>query len=70
MICTSCWWTGSRSPRQGATFKIYHNPLVNWLWIGGIVLLFGTLVAAWPDREPEGERKRAAARKQTVPSEA
>jgi cytochrome c-type biogenesis protein CcmF len=37
----------------GATFKIYHNPLVNWLWLGGIVFILGTLVAAWPDKEPE-----------------
>ncbi len=38
---------------QGATFKIYHNPLVNWLWLGGIVFILGTLIAAWPDRDPE-----------------
>jgi cytochrome c-type biogenesis protein CcmF len=38
---------------QNATFRIYHNPLVNWLWLGGIVFILGTLVAAWPDREPE-----------------
>ena len=37
----------------GATFKIYHNPLVNWLWLGTIVFILGTLVAAWPDKEPE-----------------
>jgi cytochrome c-type biogenesis protein CcmF len=37
----------------GATFKIYHNPLVNWLWLGGFVFLLGTLVAAWPDRDPQ-----------------
>jgi hypothetical protein len=36
----------------GATFKIYHNPLVNWLWFGGFVFILGTLVAAWPDKEP------------------
>lgn len=35
----------------GATFKIYHNPLVNWLWLGSIVFIFGTLVAAWPEKE-------------------
>jgi len=29
----------------GATFKVYHNPLVNWLWIGSLVFIFGTLVA-------------------------
>ena len=38
---------------QGATFKIYHNPLVNWLWLGGLVFILGTLVAAWPDKDPE-----------------
>lgn len=30
---------------QQATFKVYHNPLVNWLWIGGFVFVIGTLVA-------------------------
>ncbi len=38
---------------QGATFKVYHNPLVNWLWLGGLVFILGTLVAAWPDKDPE-----------------
>jgi cytochrome c-type biogenesis protein CcmF len=37
----------------GATFKIYHNPLVNWLWLGGFVFIIGTLIAAWPDKDPE-----------------
>jgi len=36
---------------EGATFKVYHNPLVNWLWIGGLVFILGTLVAAWPEGE-------------------
>jgi cytochrome c-type biogenesis protein CcmF len=43
----------------GATFKIYHNPLVNWLWLGGFVFILGTLVAAWPDRDPEKNRVSA-----------
>jgi cytochrome c-type biogenesis protein CcmF len=37
----------------GATFKVYDNPLVNWLWLGGLVFILGAVVAAWPDREPE-----------------
>ncbi len=37
----------------GATFKIYHNPLVNWLWFGGFLFILGSIVAAWPVREPE-----------------
>jgi len=44
---------------QGATFKVYHNPLVNWLWMGGFVFIFGTLIAAWPDKDPEVVPARA-----------
>jgi len=36
---------------EGATFKVYRNPLVNWLWLGAILLIFGTFVAGWPERE-------------------
>jgi cytochrome c-type biogenesis protein CcmF len=36
---------------QGATFKVYYNPLINWLWIGGWVFIAGILVAAWPEKE-------------------
>jgi cytochrome c-type biogenesis protein CcmF len=36
----------------GATFKVYHNPLVNWLWVGGFVFILGTMIAAWPDQDP------------------
>jgi cytochrome c-type biogenesis protein CcmF len=43
---------------SGATFKVYFNPLINFLWGGSLVFILGTLVAAWPERE----RKRAAAR--------
>jgi len=41
----------------GATFKIFVNPLVNWLWAGGFVFIFGTLVAAWPDRREYREHE-------------
>ena len=41
---------------NGATFKIYVNPLINWVWAGGIVFILGTLVAAWPD--PAEARRR------------
>jgi cytochrome c-type biogenesis protein CcmF len=42
---------------QGATFKVFHNPLVNWLWFGGFVFIFGTMVTAWPTREQELARR-------------
>lgn len=40
---------------QGATFKVFHNPLINWLWLGGFVFILGTLIAAWPDKDPQEE---------------
>jgi len=38
--------------QEGATFKVYHNPLVKWLWIGTWVFILGVVIAAWPDRKP------------------
>ncbi|MDQ7034490.1 MAG: cytochrome c-type biogenesis CcmF C-terminal domain-containing protein [Anaerolineae bacterium] len=33
---------------SSVSFAIYINPLINLVWWGGIVLVFGTLIAAWP----------------------
>ncbi|MCL5960589.1 MAG: hypothetical protein M1358_15015, partial [Chloroflexi bacterium] len=44
---------------MSASFKVMINPLVVWIWIGGGVLLLGTLIAFWPD---EKERRRLDAR--------
>jgi len=30
------------------TFKMYLNPLINWVWTGGLAMILGTLIAAWP----------------------
>jgi cytochrome c-type biogenesis protein CcmF len=43
---------------NGATFKVYVNPLVNWVWTGGFIFILGTLVAAWPNA---AEARRALA---------
>jgi cytochrome c-type biogenesis protein CcmF len=32
-----------------AVFRIYLNPLINWVWAGGFIFVLGTMVAAWPD---------------------
>jgi len=41
---------------DGATFKVFVNPLVNWLWVGSFAFLAGVLFAAWPDKDPAEER--------------
>ncbi len=38
-----------------AAFQVLITPLVAWLWIGGGVLLLGTLIAAWPTRPARRE---------------
>jgi cytochrome c-type biogenesis protein CcmF len=49
---------GSYDPPSGlATIQAYVNPLVAWLWIGGIILFLGTAVTMWPSA---AERREAA----------
>jgi len=31
-----------------ATLKVYRNPLVSWIWLGGAVFVLGTLAVMWP----------------------
>jgi cytochrome c-type biogenesis protein CcmF len=49
--------------QQGATFKVYHNPMVNFVWFGGVIFILGTLVAAWPHPRPRTSEQRAEMRR-------
>lgn len=31
------------------TYKIFLNPLVSFVWLGGLILVFGSFVVVWPD---------------------
>lgn len=33
---------------ESATFTIYINPLTMWMWVGGVVIVLGVLLAIWP----------------------
>lgn len=46
------WEDGGKT----ATFTIYINPLTAWMWVGGLILVLGTLIAAWP----HGSRRSTA----------
>jgi cytochrome c-type biogenesis protein CcmF len=35
-----------------ATFRAIVDPLVVWMWIGGLIALAGALIALWPARRP------------------
>lgn len=36
-----------------ATVKALVNPLISWIWLGGVVILVGALTALWPGRREE-----------------
>lgn len=44
------------------TFRAYWNPLISFVWLGGVMLIAGTMVALWPARKP-----RRVARQVDVP---
>ncbi|NTU62721.1 MAG: heme lyase CcmF/NrfE family subunit [Chloroflexi bacterium] len=46
------------------TIKAYINPLIQFLWVGGIILVIGTLVAMWPT--PAERRQTVAAPERAV----
>jgi len=40
-------WEGD-GPTAKVSVAIFVNPLVSWIWTGGVLLLFGTVVTLWP----------------------
>ena len=47
--------------QSNATFKVYWNPLINFVWWGGAILMIGTAVAAWPQPDKKREARRMQA---------
>ncbi len=47
---------------SAATFKVIVDPLVTWMWIGGLIALMGAAIALWPAR---GRRRGALVRTET-----
>jgi cytochrome c-type biogenesis protein CcmF len=41
---------------ETAELRISFNPLVVWVWIGGMVMAIGGLIVMWP----QAERRRAS----------
>jgi cytochrome c-type biogenesis protein CcmF len=55
-VILSYWEEGG----QLVTFKAVVNPLVAWMWIGGTVLVLGTLVAVWPAPQSVPSEQRSS----------
>jgi cytochrome c biogenesis factor len=49
----------SADPTTGrANFRVFVNPMVNFLWFGGLILVVGATICVFPDSR---ERKRLEA---------
>ena len=46
-----------------ASFQVYVNPLINWIWVGGVIVIIGFFVAFWPMPEKEPSAVRAVSRR-------
>ena len=44
-------------PDQSVALKVYINPLVNWIWIGGFVFILGNALVLWPFAERRAGRQ-------------
>ncbi len=45
-------YAGHSNDGTAPVIQVYINPLVNWIWIGSLLLVLGTLVALMPSRKP------------------
>jgi cytochrome c-type biogenesis protein CcmF len=53
-------YAGSVEGTEEAVYRITINPLVWWVWYGGMVLVFGGLVSMWPGDGPTAASRRRA----------
>jgi cytochrome c-type biogenesis protein CcmF len=53
-------WEGD-GPTASLSLAVFINPLVSWIWAGGLLLLLGTVVTLWPMPVPSRQRATALA---------
>jgi len=46
---------------SNATFRIIIEPLVLWIWVGGLIIAVGGFMSAWPSRRRPSRRRQTAA---------
>ena len=59
---------GDPAPGGGVAVRIYHNPLVPWIWLGTIIMVLGGLISLSDRRHRVGAPSRARRKAQTAPS--
>ena len=62
-------FSGIADDNQHAVINAHLNPLVNWIWIGGFVLVLGTLIALVPSSQPARSEQVASERPISQPTQ-
>ena len=63
---------GDGDPESGWTVRLYHNPLVPWIWVGAVIMVLGGLVSLSDRRHRVGvpeRRRRPSGAAAPVPAE-
>ncbi|MCA9736203.1 MAG: heme lyase CcmF/NrfE family subunit [Gemmatimonadota bacterium] len=59
---------GATGDAERATVEVQVNPLVGWIWYGGMLLALGSLIALWPTAVVRVDTAAGASRERAVPS--
>jgi cytochrome c-type biogenesis protein CcmF len=49
------------TPDGLARISVFVNPMMMWIWVGGLIMVIGSIVAVWPSRRPREAVMPAAA---------
>jgi len=50
-------FAGATTDGRKAIIQVFYNPLTMWVWIGGIVLVAGTLIALLPNKKTPPKKR-------------
>src|SRR5215813_1354836 len=57
-------FAGATPNGKKAIIQVFYNPLTMWVWIGGIVLVIGTLIALLPNKKTRVRKRQQTESKQ------
>jgi cytochrome c-type biogenesis protein CcmF len=54
--------TGIDVDTESVTYKLFSEPLISLVWLGGFILIFGSFIVVWPDPREERILERVRTR--------
>ena len=57
-------FAGATTDGKKAILQVFYNPLTMWVWIGGVVLVVGTLIALLPNKKTPPRKRQESESKE------